>query len=319
MIKLIIRFGFVAMSLELKNASPSKTVTLKTLEKLANRTDQISRIERIAKENLENSFRILRHCVFNGISLYRFSSKLVPLATHPLTKGWDYPKALKKQLFDLGKYIKQNKIRVSAHPDHYTVLNSPKQLVLSQSINDLIYHFNLFREMGLEDEGKLVLHVGGVYGDKQLAMKRFISNFNNLDEKIQQSLLLENDDKSYSAQDVLKICTTIEIPMVLDVHHHQCLSNRETISALLPDVFATWKGQLPKIHFSSPRSEKDFRYHADDINLNQFLRFLEQAKKVDRDFDVMLEAKNKDLALFKLLDQLAKEGIKLTDKASIQI
>ncbi len=52
--------------------------------------------------------------------------------------------------------------------------------------------------------------------------------------------------------------------MVLDVHHHKCANNGEMISELLPDIFNTWSEEpdSPKVHFSSPKNENEFRSHA---------------------------------------------------------
>jgi UV DNA damage endonuclease len=163
--------------------------------------------------------------------------------------------------------------------------------------------------MGLvSSEFKLVIHVGGLYKDKRSSLERFKENFIKLPNRIKERIMLENDDKSYTAKDVSGICNDLNIPMVLDVHHHQCVNNGETLDEILPLVFDTWKHQKlpPKIHFSSPKNKKDFRSHADNIECDVFRDFLDTIKKTDLDFDVMLEAKNKDSALIKLSSELEK-------------
>jgi len=161
--------------------------------------------------------------------------------------------------------------------------------------------------MGLDDyKYKLVMHVGGLYKDKRSSIERFKENFIKLPDRIRKRIILENDDKSYTARDVLDICKDIKIPMVLDIHHHKCVNNGEKLEELLPEIFDTWNGEYftPKIHFSSPKSINDFRSHADDIDINEFIEFIKIAKRFDRDFDVMLEAKNKNTALFNLSNSL---------------
>ena len=135
-------------------------------------------------------------------------------------------------------------------------------------------------------------------------------------------IILENDDKSFTAADVLLICKELKIPMVLDVHHHKCVNNGENLEDMLGEIFDTWNGEYftPKIHFSSPKSDKDFRSHADYIDIAEFLSYLHIAKNIGRDFDVMLEAKGKDNALFQLSEQLSRvEGIKAIDAGQFEM
>ena len=90
-----IRFGFVAMSMELENASPSKAVTLKTFRKLAEQSPQaaLEKVTRTARDNLDNSMRLLKYCAANRVHVYRFSSKMIPLATHPDLSHWEIGRA----------------------------------------------------------------------------------------------------------------------------------------------------------------------------------------------------------------------------------
>lgn len=317
---MIIRLGYVAISLSLHEASPNKTITYKNYEKLQDDESKIYRLKDLVKENLANTKRILIHNQVHDIKVYRFTSKLVPLATHPDVIQWDYAKVFKQELLDIGSYVKQHQLRISAHPDHFTLLNSPKEDILASSLRDLTYHANLFEGMNLsEKEAKLVLHVGGLYDSKPKAIDRFKTNFTKLPPSIRNRIILENDDKVYTAGDTLSICRDLDIPMVLDIHHHWCNHKDEDLSELLPNIFKTWDNEIfpPKIHVSSPKPGKNIRAHADDVDVDFFYQFLQQAKKYDRDFDVMLEAKNKDRALFKLVEQLkAYDSIEMLDGAS---
>jgi len=87
-----LRFGYVAMSMELVDCSPSRTVTFKTFSGLRERDPEaaLSKLKRTARENLFNTIRLLRHNKANDVMVYRFSSRIIPLATHPELEGWDY-------------------------------------------------------------------------------------------------------------------------------------------------------------------------------------------------------------------------------------
>lgn len=190
-------------------------------------------------------------------------------------------------------------------------------------MRNLNHAVDLYDLMNYE-EGKLVLHTGSSAGGKEKSINRFINNFEKFPERIRKRVILENDDKVFSAKEVLYICENLKIPMVLDVHHHNCRNDGEDLSSLLKDIFDTWNGEKfpPKIHFSSPKEGELDRKHADYINVNEFADFLDLAKEtVNRDFDVMIEAKKKDLALFKLMDDLKKINYpcEFIDKSTIRI
>jgi UV DNA damage endonuclease len=131
-----------------------------------------NKVRRAASENLSNTLRILLHNKAYGIMIYRFSSKIVPLATHPLLSGWDYTSELSPQLKAIGCFTNKDKIRVSFHPDHFTVLNSPKEEILQSSLKDFQHHCLLLKEMGLDKGTKLVAHVGGTYNDREKSIKK---------------------------------------------------------------------------------------------------------------------------------------------------
>ena len=311
------------MTLSLENCSPSGTVTYATYSKLKDEKAKGVRLDRVSKLNIENTLRILKYNRAMGIEVYRLTSKLIPLATHGELEGWEYSSQFSEELKQLGDYIKENDFRISAHPDHFTILNPVKQEVLKASINDLDYHVKLYEAMGLEDyKYKLVLHVGGLYGDKYSSIERFKENFIKLPDRIKKRIIIENDDKSYTAVDVLKLCKDLGAPMVLDVHHHRCVNNGESLVELLPDIYKTWDCERlpPKIHFSSPKSQKEFRSHADFIDYSDFIEFLNMVKVFNRDIDIMLEAKMKDKALLDLSDRLkSTEDLVYINKAAFQI
>lgn len=174
----------------------------------------------------------------------------------------------------------------------------------------------MLEAMGLGETSKLVIHVGGKYDDRNTALSRFKEQFDALPQQLKERLTLENDDRCFTAAEVLQLSKEIKVPMVLDIHHHQILNNGESLSAMLPEIFATWDN-VPKVHLSSPRSEKDPRSHADYLETDPVVEFLKLARTLDRDFDIMLEAKQKDLALLKLAGDLRERGFNLPTNGEI--
>lgn len=287
--------------------TPAHTITVSNISKIENKEDKIEKIEDVTKQNLESTKKILKWNLENNVKVYRMSSALIPLATWSGIQ-FPYVEMFEKYFQELGDFIQSNQMRVSFHPDHFSVINTPSEKVFKATTQDLMYHVNMLEMMGLDTNYKLVVHVGGTYGDKEYGKENFIHRFYQLPEKIQKRLILENDDKSYHCLDVLDICGKIKIPMVLDVHHYQENNIGENLEEVLKKAFHTWREERfpPKIHYSSPRDEKDRRAHADYINANEFLEFTKTAERLQQNFDVMLEAKAKDLSLLKLRSEIYK-------------
>lgn len=320
---MIIRLGFVAMSLALENASPSRTMTYKTYQNLPDWESRVYRLKKLTRENLTNTLRILRYAKTNSVQVYRITSRLVPLVTHKKVVDWNYTAEMAEEFRRLREFIQKADMRISAHPDHYTLLTSTRREVIDASVRDLVYHDTILTEMGLApDKGKLVLHVGGTYKMKAKAMETFASNFLSLPQNLKDRIVLENDDKSYTTSDTLHLCGLLNIPMVFDVHHHLCNPDGLPIEDLLNPVFNTSKKQvlIPKVHFSSPKSPAQIRSHADYVDSSAFYQFLTRAKGINQDFDVMLEAKKKDAALFQLVKDLKQfQDIRFLDDASFEM
>lgn len=331
---MIVRFGYVAMSTVVQNASPSKTMTMKNFKKLDDREAGIHKLERIANENLHNTLRLLRHNLAHDIKVYRFSSKLIPLATHNDMHDWNPFPALKEGFQAIGEFVKKHEMRVSFHPDHFTVLSTPRPEVLINSIRDLESHVHMLKAMGLHASMKNNIHIGGAYGDKPSASARFVEHFHALDQSIKERLTLENDDKTFTAQETLAVCQQTGLPMVLDIHHQWVNNDGEAPWELWPAILRTWETLLaqegsepiqplpPKIHVSSPKSPTDIRSHADGVDVVPLLAFLRKIAGATPKVDVMIEAKMKDGALFGLMKDLgdyAGEGVTILDGASIEV
>jgi len=319
---MIVRFGYVAMSTVVKNASPSKTMTATIFSSIPDREAAIRKLERIAAENLHNSLRLLRHNRAHHIHVYRFSSKLIPLIGHDLLANWDPYPQLEDSFAELGAYIREHEMRVSFHPDHYTVLSTPSKDILDKSYADLDRHVRMLESMGLDETAKCNIHMGGAYKNKEESALRFITQFRHLSDRIRSRLTLENDDKTFNALETLHACEQLHVPMVLDIHHHAVNNNGDDAASLWPRISKTWENQTipPKIHASSPKSEKDPRSHADYIHTPELLQFLHSIAAQTPRIDVMIEAKMKDEALFRLMGELKTEpGIELVDDATVMI
>ena len=316
-----IRLGYVAIALNLEKVTSSSTLTYARYLKLDEK-DRLKKLKEVTYSNIEALEKILRYNIENNIHFYRITSNLIPLATHPDVM-WDYLKYFKKDLEYIGDIIKENNLRVDAHPDQFNVINSDRESVVENTLRTLSMQVDLFEAMNYED-GKMVIHVGSAKGGKDIASDRFIKNLEKFPKRITDRLLLENDDKTFNAIEVLKICEQTNLPMVFDVHHHNCNKCEEDIKNLLPKVFKTWENEklVPKMHFSSPREFENDRKHSDYIDAKSFLEFIYKAKcSINKDFDIMIEAKQKDITLNRLVKDLKKltKDIKFIDNSTFEI
>ncbi|MFB4168177.1 UV DNA damage repair endonuclease UvsE [Virgibacillus sp. JSM 102003] len=319
-----VRLGYVAMSVHLENASPSKTMTYTRFSKLDDRDAAIRKLEQIAETNLHNCLRLLRHNLAHDIAFFRLSSKLIPLATHPDLKDWDYIQSVRSSLEEIQKFLTRNPtVRVDFHPDHFVLLNSPGPDVLKNSIKSLRMHYRLLQGMGVNPEHRCVLHVGGGYGDKEKALEQFIHNWAFVSPDLQSMIILENDDKVFTLSDTLYLSEKLAVPMVFDYHHY--LANHtetENWRENWERIVQTWEhSTLPvKMHISSPKSDKQFRAHSDYVDSAMFMDFLREIKGTVSKIDCMIEAKKKDAALFKLMDDIKKyPEIEIVDGGSFHI
>ena len=305
-----IRLGYVAISKALDITS-SSTITYTNYKN----NNDINKLYEIINKNLDALAEILKYNIKNNLHFYRLTSKLIPLATHD-DVNYDYIKPFKNKFDYLSNLIKN--LRIDVHPDQFTVLNSPRENVLKNTFKILEYHYNILDALKIQDK-VIILHVGGCQFGKEKSITRFINNFNKLPEYIQKCIVIENDDKIFNITDCLYISNKLNIPVVLDYHHFICNNNGELIEDLIVDIFKTWKNKTPKIHFSSPKSnlKKEFRSHHDYINPDTFIEFLNKIKFINQDFDIMLEAKAKDDALFRLVRQLkCKTNYKFIDEST---
>ena len=318
-----IRLGYVAISKKLgKKVTSSSTVTFSNYNKIILPEKKLEKLKSVSASNLKDLETIIKYNIENDIHFYRITSALIPLVTHPEVGYWGHREFLKKDFEYVGKLINDSKMRVDTHPDEFNVINSINPKVVENTKINLLRQAEWFEDFKY-DLGKMVIHIGGATNGKESALERFINNFMTFPNEIKSKIIIENDDKTYTAQETLDLCNELNLPMVLDVHHHNCNNNGENIYELIPQIFLTWKNEKipPKLHFSSPKNGEKDRKHSDFINANDFVRFLENIKTFNTDIDIMLECKEKDLALFKLADdiKLLKPEYKWVDKSTFII
>lgn len=272
--------------------------------------------------SIEALWPILDFCAGAGIRMYRISSDFVPYSTHPdLPQFHGQIDRFQRELEAVGAHARKLDIRLSLHPSQYVVLNAQDPGVAEKAREDLDVQARLLDALGQGPEAVVVLHVGGVYGNKEESLARFVTGFRQLSEPARRRLVVENDESCFTVEDCLRLHEQTGTPLIFDHQHHRLNPGRLGLEEAARRVLATWPaGVPPKIHFSSPRLDARevvrrgktvteaplLRQHADYVDPWTFADFL--GTLADVDFDVMLEAKAKDLALLRLRDDLARLG-----------
>ncbi|AGK56074.1 UV DNA damage repair endonuclease UvsE [Bacillus sp. 1NLA3E] len=321
---MIIRFGYVSHAVSLWNASPAKTLTFTRYKQLPD-GERRQKLLEVTEANLKNTLRMLYYNVAHQIELYRFSSSLVPLATHPEVM-WDFVSPFHSLWQEIGEVVKKKRLRVSFHPSQFTLFTSDRDEVTKNAVKDMTYHYQMLEAMGVLDHpsaGALInIHIGGAYGNKAGAIMRFHENLRSLPADIKGIMTLENDDKTYHSAETLAACQREKVPFLFDYHHHIANLGNLPLAKLLPATYQTWleQGRKPKIHISSPKSEAAFRSHADFVDPVFLSPLLEEVRAIGEDVDFMVEAKMKDQAMLKLVEDLSNiRGIKRMSGGSISL
>jgi len=264
----------------------------------ANRTFRLAsysddRLLETVRANIACLEKILAWNRDHGILFFRITSDLVPFASHPVcTAPWQ--ETFAGDLAEIGKFIRKTGMRISMHPDQFIILNAPDPGIVQRSIAELAYHAELLDLMELPATAKIQLHVGGVYGDAAQSIDRFVRTYGTLDPVIRRRLVVENDDRRFTASDCLSIHDRTGIPVLFDVFHHACANRGEDVKTMIDRVRKTWKRAdgIMMADYSSQNPDKRPGGHADHIDLRDFERFLAISKPAD--MDIMLEIKDKE-------------------------
>ncbi len=238
----------------------------------------------------------------------RLSSEMFPFASHD-EYGYKLEPFAADTLREVGKVISELGHRVTTHPGQFTQLGSPRKQVIDNAIRDLEYHDELLSLLKLSPQQNrdavMILHLGGAYGDKPAAIARFKENYARLSQSVKNRLVLENDDVVWSVHELLPLCQELNIPMVLDFHHHniifdetQIREGTKDIMDLYPAILETWrkKNITPKMHYSescpNAITRTSRRKHSPRVMT---------LPPCPDTMDLMIEAKDKEQAVFELM------------------
>jgi UV DNA damage endonuclease len=283
------------------NCTASSTFRLKSYTE--------SRVKQTVKNNLECLRRILQFNLEHKLFFFRISSDIVPFASHRINR-FNWQQYFQEDFEEIGKFIVKNRMRISMHPDQFTLINSLKEEIFERSKNELKYHAEILDLLKLDTSAKIQIHVGGAYGDKKKSIERYVTRFNELDCSIVRRLVIENDDKLYDLNDCLEINAQIQIPILFDVFHHKLNNSQNLTTAESFQLTAkTWNEKrdgVPMVDYSSQEPNGSPRQHSETIDIEDFDLLLKETEPFN--FDIMLEIKDKEKSAIKAINLAIKAG-----------
>ncbi|KAK4053508.1 hypothetical protein OIV83_001676 [Microbotryomycetes sp. JL201] len=288
------RLGYACLNTILrKEEKPSifcsRTCRIDTIKK-----EGMDFLKELGRANIKDLVKIIEWNHKHHIHFFRLSSEMFPFASHP-EYGYNLEYCA-EELKEAGDLARKYGMRLTTHPGQFTQLGSPRKVVVDNAFRDLTYHCEMLDRMGMDQDSVMIIHGGGVYGDKEAALARIRENYPKLPENVKGRLVLENDELSFNCDDLLPLCEELNIPLVFDWHHDWIFPSSQTPKEMMPRIQATWdrKGIRMKQHLSEPRpgavNAIEKRAHSDRIqNLPADL---------PPDCDAMIEAKDKEQSVF---------------------
>jgi UV DNA damage endonuclease len=251
--------------------------------------------------NLECLKKILEYNVRKGCLFFRISSDVIPFASHPVMT-YDWAGAFAETLRSLGGFIRMHGMRISMHPDQFVLLNAIKQDIVAKSKADLAWHCRFLDTMGLGADAKVQIHIGGAYGEREAAIRRFVRHDLALPAFIRKRLVIENDDRVFDLADAMTVHQATGVPVLFDRFHHMCRNRGESVFDAIRMAASTWKEEdgVPMVDYSSQSPGMRLGSHAQHISVEEFTRFLREIGSVD--VDIMLEIKDKEKSARRALD-----------------
>jgi len=296
------RLGYACINMGFSNRPKSKRIT--TNRSMIKRTFMqkgISYASELALQNCTDLIKILKWNEENNIKFFRMSSNLFPWASeYDLEQLPDYENIC-YALMEAGDFATNVGQRITSHPGPFNKLCAKDDRIVNNTIKELEHHSEIFDIMGFKPSyhNKINIHIGAAYDNKRETAYRFCKNYDKLSNNLKSRLTVENDDKPslFTTEELYKyMWLDIECPIVFDFHHHNLHDGGLRQDEALDYAMETWSDVTPVCHLSESRREEQGidclpQAHSDYVYtpINTY----------GHDFDVMIEAKAKELALLK--------------------
>ncbi|WP_120997992.1 UV damage endonuclease UvsE [Stutzerimonas urumqiensis] len=303
----------------IERAFNPRTTTLRWLNSVA-REQASAKLHEIVDHNLEAQRQLIDYVAMlpEPLRMLRLSSDLLPFYSHPEVADFyrapDMQASLERRFAALGAQARAAGVRLSMHPGQYCVLGSDRPEVVDNSVAEFEYHADMIRMMGFGrtfQDFKCNVHIAGRLGAQGV---RHV--WPRLSETARNCITFENEEKTYGIDACLELADLA--PVVLDIHH--CWVHEERRIAhddpRIERILDSWRGVRPTMHYSQPPEHlMELGFSADEpLDMAELLTRVskrdlyahsrrmwnrwanEYARGFLDRFDIMLEAKDKNLA-----------------------
>ncbi|MCF5707146.1 UV damage endonuclease UvsE [Pseudomonas syringae] len=303
----------------IEGALNPRTTTLRWMDSVAPQVAR-DRLLEVITHNLAAQLRLLAYVAAlpPTLRMVRLGSDLLPFYSHPKVAAFYQEPAIKQQtelgFAAIGELARASDIRLSFHPGQYCVLGSDKPAVVENSLAEFEYHADMIRMMGYGQrfqDFKCNVHIAGARGGEGIR-----ALWPRLSEVARNCITFENEERTYGVDDCLGLADLA--PVVLDIHH--CWVNENDYispdSVRVQRVIDSWRGVRPTMHYSQPQERlQALGFSAEQkLEMDELLKVVpkrelyahsaqmwnrwtnEYALKFLDRFDIMLEAKDKNLA-----------------------
>lgn len=258
----------------------------------------------------------------NELRMFRIGSDVLPAYTHLDYKDFwnskEIQNNLESSLAPIGIAARKNNVRLSFHPDQFVVLASESDNIVNKSIQEFEYHADMARFMGYGkqfQDMKVNVHISGRRGPMGIRQA-----YKKLSMEARNVITIENEEITWGLDSCLELCDLL--PIVLDIHHHNinCGEYIEPNDYRINKIIDSWRGVRPVIHYSTSREDVLIGHPIDkkpDLKILLEQGYKKSKLRAHSDFmwntalnkwalshndwaDIMVEAKAKNLASFKL-------------------
>ncbi|MCS7264639.1 MAG: UV DNA damage repair endonuclease UvsE [Armatimonadetes bacterium] len=275
--------------------------------RLANLSEK--KVVETVNANLDDMERILAWMAkFPSLRLFRIGSSLIPFASHEKFR-FDWRKLFGERLKEISEKFLPLGFRFSMHPGQYIVINSPSLKIYRRAVSEIIYSCQVLDAMSLDNSHKVIVHGGGIYGDKVESLSRLAKRLKCLPEEFRKRIALEHDEHCFSFADIVSVCEEVGVAPVFDWHHQSLLPTMDLERWLLR-AKALWDG-IPEVHISSQKPNASAGAHDLFVRTKDLRGLIASLPFV---FDLMIEAKAKEVAALKVRGWLKRNNALLTEK-----
>jgi UV DNA damage repair endonuclease len=300
-----------------------------TITWLNNQTREVAeqRLWDIMEHNGAAALRLVEYVggLPDALRMVRLGSNQLPAYTQ---RDWSYywqqpdVQARAQQLYArVGETARRLDVRLSMHPGQFTVLASDNPDVVNRSIEEFEYHADIIRYMGYGknwQDFKCNVHISGRKGPA--GIKDILPR---LSPEARNCITIENDEMSWGLDASLELSN--DVALVIDIHHHWVRTGEyiEANDDRVKRVIDSWRGVRPAMHYSISKEsllaehsrstqpamdellamgykKAKLRAHS-DMCWNRACN--DWALSFWDDFDIMVEAKHKNLASQQLYEQ----------------